>query len=80
MAEMKSIREEFEALSEAVIELQTFAQVSLELAGMEERAPQWPALVTWHASRLGKASEALEMTLRRKVFPVMDDMAKIRLS
>lgn len=80
MADTKSIRDEFEAVHTAVLELQTFAQVSLDLAGINDRAPQWPFLVSQLADRLVAASECLEKTLNCKVFPVMDDMAKIRLN
>lgn len=63
MATAQSIRGEMSALSELVLELQVFADVSVDLAGDQPSSPEWPWLVSQHARRLTDAARSLDNSL-----------------
>lgn len=77
MATAQSIRDELNSFTEAILELQTFADISIDLAGDDPKAPQWPWLVAQHVRRIEKLSEALECSIRRHALPLLEDMQRL---
>lgn len=77
MATSQSIRDEFQALSDSVLELETFAKISDSLIGDNPDAPQWPWFLSQQVDRINEAMEALECTLRTKAIPLMEDMDRL---
>lgn len=77
MATAQSIRDEFFALSEALLELRTLADLASDLAGDDPKATQWPWLLGQMLDRAEKAHEAVENSVRRAALPLLEDMSAL---
>lgn len=78
MAVAKSIREGLNALNDTVFEVQTLAKVMLDLAHGGEDEPQWPWLFSVQLERVQQAAEALEIVLRQKAIPLLEDFDSVK--
>lgn len=65
MADAKSMSDLYLELTDAALELTTFADVSVDLAGDDRNAPVWPWLVMRHAARITEAADALHPFVHR---------------
>jgi hypothetical protein len=77
MANAKSIRDEFQTLTELVHELRSFADLSIDLAGIDPDAPSWPWLVGQMIRRVETAAHRVEDSVRRHALPLLDDMSNL---
>lgn len=77
MATAQSIRDDFSHFTELLLELRTFADLSIDLAGDDPKSPQWPWLVSQMVHRLEQQIEVVETSVRRAALPLMEDMQRL---
>lgn len=74
MAASKSIREALSVLSDHILETDSLAQTCTDLAGSDPSAPVWVFVIERHMERIKEAAEALEVLIRQKALPLMEDI------
>lgn len=79
MAISKSIREALDALNDAELELELFVEAFSDLSFTENnpKPPAWVFPVQRQVERLRAASEVLEVLLRQKALPRLEDLEAI---
>lgn len=65
MVDEKSIRDALSEVEEAVMEAETFADITIDLAGIDKGAPGWPYLVSQYVRRIRNKLEGV----RAAVYP-----------
>ncbi len=76
MAASKSIREALSALSDNILETESLSRTCADLAGMEAdpAPPAWVFVFERHMERIKTSAEALEVLIRQKALPLMEDI------
>lgn len=76
MANVKSIREAFDALYESVEEAELFTQALMDEAG--DKGSNLLSAYSRQVWRIQKRMEAFETLMRREAFPILDDFGAVR--